>query len=123
MKRFVMIAMLVLLAFALNSCEKDKWGFDNKVIFSADGGEKSVQGNAPVATLAIGTNPSNKKNALDIAANLAITYDWLTATAVKGDNEIHLIALPNNTGKDRRLHIYSKTHDEKVINITVIQKK
>ncbi len=44
MKRFMIIAALVLSAFALNSCEKDKWGFDNKVIFSADGGEKSCSG-------------------------------------------------------------------------------
>ena len=123
MKRLKMIAAFVLLALALNSCEKDRWGFDNRVIFSADGGSKSVQGNAPLGTLSIGSNSSNTKEAIDIHGDLAVTYDWLTATAAKGDNEVYLVALPNHTGKNRKLHVYSKTRDDKVINITVIQEK
>ena len=36
MKRFMIIAALVLAAFTFNSCEEDRWGYDNKVVFSAD---------------------------------------------------------------------------------------
>ena len=122
MKRFMIIAALVLSAFALNSCEEDRWGYDNKVVFSAAGGEEDVDGEASIYTLSIGTYNGDEKAAIEVADVMTVTYDWLTATAVKGDNEIHLIALPNKTGKNRKLYVYGMV-DNRSVDITVIQKK
>ena len=118
----MIIAALVLSAFALNSCEEDRWGFDNKVVFSAAGGEEDVDGDASIASISIGTGLANKREATDFKGTLTVTYDWLTAVVAKGDNEVHLIALPNKTGKDRKLYVYG-TVNSKMMNITVIQKK
>jgi len=118
----MIIAALVLSALAFNSCEEDRWGFDNKVVFSAAGGEEDVDGEASIYTLSIGNYNGDEKTAVEIAGVMTVNYDWLTATAVKGDNEIHLIALPNRTGKDRKLYVYGMI-DNRSMDITVIQKK
>ena len=122
MKRFIFVAALLLSVFTFNSCEEDKWGFDNKVVFSAAGGEEDVDGDASIYSLSIGTYNGNVKSATEIAGLMTVTYDWLTATAVKGSDEIHLIAQPNRTGKQRKLYVYGAV-DNRFIDITVIQKK
>lgn len=122
MKRFLFVATLLLSLFTLSSCEEDQWGYDNKVVFSAAGGEEDVDGDDSVYTLSIGNKAGDEKSAVEIAGVMSVTYDWLTATAVKGDNEIHLIALPNKSGKDRKLYVYGMIQN-RVMDITVIQKK
>ena len=54
MKRFVFVAALLLSVFAFNSCEEDKFGWDNKVVFSAQGGVEDVDGDANIYNLSIG---------------------------------------------------------------------
>lgn len=120
MKRFMIIAALVLAAFALNSCEEDRWGFDNKVIFSAAGGEEDVDGDASIHTLSIGDGQGDEKSATEIAGIMTVTYDWLTATAANGGDEIHLIAAPNKTGKKRKLYVFSMVGD-RTLDVTVVQ--
>lgn len=122
MKRFMIIAALVLAAFTFNSCEEDRWGYDNKVVFSADGGHEDVEGDDSVYTLSIGDKNGNEKTAVDALGVMTVTYDWLTATAVKGENEIHLVAAPNKTGKQRKLYVYGMIGNN-VMDITVIQNK
>ena len=122
MRRFLMVAALLLSAFALNSCEEDRWGFDNRVVFSAAGGEEDVDGDASIYNLSIGDYNGEEKSAVEIAGVLTVTYDWLTATAVKGENEIHLVAAPNKTGKQRKLYVYGMIRNN-VMDITVIQNK
>lgn len=122
MRRFLMVAALVLSAFALNSCEEDRWGFDNRVVFSAAGGEEDVDGDASIYNLSIGDYNGEEKSAVEIAGVLTVTYDWLTATAVKGSDEIHLVALPNKTGKQRKLYVYGAI-DNRSTDITVVQNK
>lgn len=122
MKRSVFIVALILSVFTLNSCEEDQWGYDNKVIFSAQGGEEDVDGDASIYHLSIGEYNGNEKAATEIAGVMTVTYDWLTATAIKGDNEIHLIATPNKTGKKRKLYVYGAI-DNRSTDITVIQDK
>lgn len=122
MKRFMIIAALVLAAFTFNSCEEDRWGFDNKVVFSAAGGEEDVDGDAGIHTLSIGDGQGDEKSAAEIAGIMTVTYDWLTATAVNGGDEIHLIAAPNKTGKKRKLYVFSMV-DDRTLDITVVQNK
>ena len=122
MKRFVFIAALVLSVFTLNSCEEDKWGYDNKVVFSAQGGQEDVDGDYSIYNLSIGDYKGPEKTATEVAGVMTVTYDWLTATAVKDDNEIHLLAAPNKTGKKRILYVYGAI-DNRSTDITVIQNK
>lgn len=122
MKRFLLIVAFILVAFAFNSCEEDRWGWDNKVVFSAAGGEEDVDGDRSIYHLSIGEYNGNEKSAVEVAGVMTITYDWLTATAVKGDNEIVLIAQPNKTGKKRKLYVYGAI-DNRSTDITVIQDK
>ena len=122
MKRLMIIAAFVLAAFTLNSCEEDRWGYDNKVVFSADGGEEDVDGDEAFYALSIGDKDGNEKSAVELAGIMTVTYDWLTATAIKGDNEIVLIAKPNDTGKQRKLFVYGMIGN-RVMDITVVQKK
>ena len=122
MKRIIFIAALVLSVFTFNSCEEDRWGYDNKVIFSADGGAKEIEGDSPIHHLSIGDYNGKEKDAVEVTGVMTVTYDWLTATAIKGDDEIHLIAAPNKTGKQRKLYVYGAI-DNRSTDITVIQGK
>lgn len=122
MKRLFLIAALLLTALSFNSCEEDRWGYDNKVIFSAEGGNEEVDGDSPIYHLSIGNYNGEEKDAVEVAGVMTVTYDWLTATAIKGDDEIHLIAAPNKTGKQRKLYVYGSI-DNRFTDITVIQGK
>lgn len=122
MKRLFLIAALVLMALSFNSCEEDRWGYDNRVVFSAAGGEEEVDGDASIYNLSIGDGEGEERSAVEIAGVLTVTYDWLTATAVKGSDEIHLVALPNKTGKKRKLFVYGAI-DNRFTDITVVQNK
>ena len=122
MKRLFLIAALVLMALSFNSCEEDRWGYDNRVVFSAAGGEEEVDGDASRYNLSIGDGEGEERSAVEIAGVLTVTYDWLTATAVKGSDEIHLVALPNKTGKKRKLFVYGAI-DNRFTDITVVQNK
>ena len=122
MRRMIFIAALVLSVLAFNSCEEDRWGWDNKVVFSANGGTEDVDGDRSIYNLSIGDYNGNEKSAVEVEGVMTVTYDWLTATAVKGDNEIILIAEPNKTGKKRKLYVYGAI-DNRSTDITVIQDK
>ena len=122
MKRFIFIAALVLSVFTFNSCEEDRWGFDNKVVFSAAGGEEDVDGDEGIHTLAIGNGLGDEKGATEVLGVMSVTYDWLTATAVKGGDEIHLIAQPNKTGERRKLYVFGIVGN-RTMDIPVVQNK
>lgn len=122
MKRFMMIAAMLLSVFALSSCEEDRWGWDNKVVFSAAGGEEDVDGDDAIHALSIGDGRGDEKGAVEIGGVMTVTYDWLTATTVKSGDEIHLIAQPNKTGEKRKLYVYGMIRN-RVMDITVVQNK
>ena len=122
MKRFIFVAALLLSVFAFNSCEEDAYGWDNKVVFSAQGGVEDVDGDTGIYTLSIGNYDGEENAAVEIAGLMTAKFDWLTATAMKNDDEIVLTAEPNNTGKARKLYVYAMSGN-KVIDITVVQKK
>ena len=122
MKRLFFVAALVLSVLAFNSCDEDNWGWDNKVVFSADGGTQDVDGDEAIYTLSIGNYNGDEKAAEEIGGIMVVTYDWLTASAVKNTNEIVLIAEPNKTGKQRKLYVYGMVNN-KSIDITVVQEK
>lgn len=121
MKRLIFIATLLLSILAFNSCEKDRFGYDNKVTFSAQGGEVDIEGDDAIYTLSIGDYNGNEKHSEGDVIMVA-NYDWLTASAMKGSSEIRLIAEPNTTGKRRKLYVYGMVYN-KMIDITVIQDK
>ena len=122
MKRFIFIAALILTVFTFNSCEEDEWGWDNKVVFSAAGGTQEVDGDEDIYTLSIGDGNGDEKSAVEIAGVMTVTYDWLTASAVKNTDEIILIAEPNDTGKKRKLYVYGMIRN-RAMDITVVQDK
>lgn len=124
MKRFMIIATLLLMALSFNSCEEDRWGYDNRVIFSAAGGEEDVDGDidAPLHSLSIGDGQGDEKAATEVAGFLTVTYDWLTAMVREADDEIHLVAQRNTTGKRRKLIVFGMVGN-RVLDITVIQNK
>ena len=122
MKRFVLVATLLLSLFALNSCKEDRFGWANRVEFSAQGGVKEIEGDTGIYTLSIGNYDGEENSAVEVAGIMTANFDWLTASAVKNTNEIVLTAEPNNTGKDRKLYVYASV-DNRFIDITVIQKK
>ena len=122
MKRFIFVAALLLSLFAFSSCEEDAYGWENKVVFSAQGGMEEVDGDADIYTLSIGNYSGEESAAVEIAGIMTAKFDWLTATAVKNSDEIALTAEPNDTGKERRLYVYAMSGN-KVIDITVVQKK
>ena len=122
MKRFIFIVALVLSVFTFNSCEEDRWGFDNKVVFSAAGGEEDVDGDEGIHTLSIGNGLGDEKDATEVLGVMSVTYDWLTATAINGGDEIHLIAAPNRTGEKRKLYVFSMVGN-RTLDITVVQNK
>lgn len=121
MKRMIFAMAILLSAFAFTSCEEDKYGYDNRVAFSARGGTEDVDGDDPIYTLSIADYDGNEKQA-EGEVIMVVNYDWLTASAVKNSTEIKLIAEPNTTGKRRKLYVYGMVHN-KVIDITVIQDK
>ena len=53
---------------------------------------------------------------------MASSVDWLTATTVKGGDEISLIALPNKTGERRKLYVFGMVGN-RTMDITVVQNK
>ena len=122
MKRFLLIATFILVAFAFNSCEEDRWGWDNKVVFSAAGGEEDVDGDDAIHTLSIGDGRGDEKGAVEIGGVMTVTYDWLTATTVKGGDEIRIIAQPNKTGERRKLYVFGMVGNL-TMDITVVQNK
>lgn len=122
MKRFILVVALLLSAFAFNSCEEDRWGYDNRVVFSALGGEEDVDGEGPLHTLSIGDGAGDENFAVEAGGLMTVTYDWLTATLIESDNEIHLVAAPNKTGKKRKLYVYGMVGN-RVMDITVVQNK
>ena len=121
MKRMIFAVAILLSVFAFTSCEEDKYGYDNRVTFSARGGTEDVDGDDPIYTLSIGDYDGNEKPA-EGEVIMTANYDWLTASAVKGTGEIKLIAEPNNTGKKRKLFVYGMVRN-KAIDITVVQEK
>lgn len=122
MKRMIFVATLLFAVLAFNSCEEDKWGWDNKVVFSAAGGTQEVDGDEDIYTLSIGNYNGDEKSAVEIAGLMTVTYDWLTASAVKNTDEIVLVAEPNKTGKSRKLYVYGMIGN-RVMDITVVQEK
>ena len=122
MKRVIFVATLLLSVFAFSSCEEDKFGYDNKVVFSARGGVEDVDGDDDIYALSIGDYKGNEIQASEVLGVMVVKYDWLTASAVKGTEEIRLCAEPNETGKRRKLYVYGMVHN-KLIDITVIQDK
>ena len=122
MKQVLFAVALFLSIFALWSCEEDRWGYDNKVIFLAEGGSEEVEGDSPIYHLSIGDYNGNEISATEVAGVMTVKYDWLTASAAKHSNEITLTAEPNNTGKERKLYVYGSIHN-RLTDITVIQSK
>ena len=77
MKRLFLIAALVLMALSFNSCEEDRWGYDNRVVFSAAGGDEEVDGDASIYNLSIGDGEGEERSAVEIAGVLEKFQKWV----------------------------------------------
>ena len=111
MKRILFIATIILIFGGLTSCDKDNFGYETTVEFTAEGGTKVITGREAIYTLSIGTYDGDEQSAEDVEEEgvetiMAVHSGWLTATAKKFSKEITLTAEPNTTGKRRVLYVY-----------------
>lgn len=116
----------MLTIFGLTSCNKDNFGYQKQVEFSAEGGTKSVTGTSSIYELSIANYNGEEEwddDELDGDETvMSVRFDWLSAVATRNSKTITITAEPNNTGKRRVLYIYGEVRDRSSC-IKVIQNK
>ena len=120
----LILAAFAALTLGMTSCQKDNFGYETTVTFSAEGGEKTVTGDSFVYTLSIGDYAGNEESSnqtLDDAL-MSVTYQWLSASVVPSSKTITLVAEPNTTGKKRTLYVYGMVQNHSA-EIKVVQEK
>ena len=126
MKRIALWAVALLTILGLQSCNKDKFGYERQVEFTAEGGTKSVTGTESIYELSIANYNGNEEwddDELDGNESvMTVHFDWLSAVATRHTKTIVITAEPNKTGKRRVLYIYGEVRDRSSC-IKVIQDK
>ena len=72
MKRIVLLAIAVLSIFGIQSCNKDNFGYEKVVEFTADGGTQTVTGPEPIYELSI-ANYNGKTVSVELPDTLKST--------------------------------------------------
>ncbi|MBO5875477.1 MAG: hypothetical protein J6Q20_03010 [Alistipes sp.] len=126
MKRIALWAVALLTILGLQSCNKDNFGYERQVEFTAEGGTKSVTGTESIYELSIANYNGNEEwddDELDGNESvMTVHFDWLSAVATRHTKTIVITAEPNKTGKRRVLYIYGEVRDRSSC-IKVIQDK
>ena len=117
---------MMLAIFGLASCNKDNFGYEKKVEFTAEGGTKSVTGTESIYELSIANyNGEEEWDEDELDGNesvMTVHFDWLSAVATRHTKTIVITAEPNNTGKRRVLYVYGEVRDRSSC-IKVVQDK
>ncbi len=107
MKSKCLLYIVSFLSCLFSSCNKDNYGFAEKVSFTSKGGEFILVGAKYVQTLIIedydGLGESSQ-NTLD-DEEISASYLWLTAKTKPFSETISLIAEPNDSGNSRTLYV------------------
>ena len=126
MKRIVLLAIAVLSIFGIQSCNKENFGYEKVVEFTADGGTQTVTGTEPIYELSIANYNGNEEYDDDELDDnelvMTVKYNWLSAVATRHTKTIVLTAEPNTTGKRRVLYVYGDVNNRSA-SIKVIQNK
>ena len=124
MKKTIILAAIAILTFCLASCQKDNFGFEKTVTISAEGGEMTLRGNAPIQTLSItdydGNGVEDSSASSDVVKR--VSYFWLSAESAPYTNVITIKAEPNTSGKSRTLYVRGMVRDTHT-EIRIIQDK
>ena len=108
MKKTLLLTALAVFTFGLVSCQKDNFGYEKTVHFTAEGGELSIDGNESVNTLEItdynGKGVEGHENYID---EIIAQYEWLTVrkSKITEPKMIFFKAEPNTSGKSRTLYV------------------
>ncbi len=126
MKHIVLWAMALLSICGLQSCDKDNFGYEKKIEFTAEGGTKSVTGADAIYELSIANFDGEEEYDNDeLDGNemvMSVKFRWLLAVATRHTKTIVLTAEPNTTGKRRTLYVYGDVNNRSA-RIKVIQDK
>ena len=126
MKRIVLLVIAVLSIFGIQSCNKDNFGYEKVVEFTADGGTQTVTGTEPIYELSIANYNGNEEYDDDELDDnelvMTVKYNWLSAVATRHTKTIVITAEPNTTGKRRVLYVYGDVNNRSA-SIKVIQNK
>ena len=126
MKRIALWAVALLTILGLQSCNKDNFGYERQVEFTAEGGTKTVTGTEAIYELSIANyNGTEEWDDDELDGNesvMTVHFDWLSAVATRHTKTIVITAEPNKTGKRRVLYIYGEVRDHSSC-IKVIQDK
>ena len=126
MKRILFIASMMLTIFGLTSCNKDNFGYEKQVDFSAEGGTKIVTGTESIYELSIANyNGEEEWDDDELDGNetiMSVHFDWLSAVATRHTKTIVITAEPNKTGKRRVLYVYGAVRNRSSC-IKVVQNK
>ena len=105
----------LLISFLLVSCENaHNFGYPRKVTFDKDGGSKICSGTSNCFVVDITDYNGNDHTTTTNGENdtIIVTYDWLSVKYVRfGDAKLKLEALPNTTGRKRRLYVSGMVND------------
>ena len=125
MKKTLLLTALAVFTFGLVSCQKDNFGYEKTVHFTAEGGELSIDGNESVNTLEItdynGKGVEGHENYID---EIIAQYEWLTVrkSKITEPKMIFFKAEPNTSGKSRTLYVRGMVRDTHA-EIKVVQDK
>ena len=117
---------MMLAIFGLESCNKDNFGYERMIEFTAEGGTKIVTGTESIYELSIANyNGEEEWDEDELDGNesvMTVHFDWLSAVATRHTKTIVITAEPNRTGKRRVLYVYGEVRDRSSC-IKVVQDK
>ena len=126
MKRLALLAIVLLSVLGFSSCDKDNFGYEKKIEFSADGGTQTVSGTETIYELSIANFNGEEEyddDELDGDESvMSVKFRWLSAVATRHTKSIVITAEPNRTGKRRVLYVYGDVNNRSAC-IKVVQNK
>lgn len=108
------------------ACNLDNSDYPKKVSFGCGGGTQIVHGDNGCYAIQIEDGKGNVKATSHFYGeepydSFIVEYDWLQVRdAVRNDNQLTIMAAPNETGKSRQLYITGMVMDE-VFTVKVTQ--
>lgn len=111
--------------FLLASCwNSDNYGYPSKVEFGKEGGLKDCPGTSSFYDVDIHDYNGNGEATISKGENdtIIVTYDWVSVKYKLYRAGLKITALPNTTGKNRRLYVYLYV-DDSFAEIKVTQRR
>ena len=108
MKNIFAILLVLTSVFVMTSCEEEvDLGYPESVSFTKDGGEKVITGTTNFTDAHIHDYKSGDDGEFVSREDEfeCQVYKWLTIEYVPHGTELKIIAVPNTSGKSRKLHI------------------